>query len=88
MAFGLRSQFTHGHATALVDCCGHVLDLTVFSRAENTIDAALGWAGCFAANDGTTGTELWRAGDLTPPDTFIQSGPANGSTIVSCFGCG
>jgi hypothetical protein len=52
-AFGVRRQFTHGHTAALLDTFGRVLDLTVFSRPDNSIDTALGWAGCFAANDGT-----------------------------------
>ena len=52
-AFGVRRQFTHAHTAALLDSWGRVLDLTVFSRPDNSIDTALGWAGCFAANDGT-----------------------------------
>jgi hypothetical protein len=52
-AFGVRRQFTHAHTAALLDSRGQVLDLTVFSRADNTVETALGWAGCFAANDGT-----------------------------------
>ncbi len=52
-AFGVRRQFTHGHTAALLDSFGQVLDLTVFSRPENSVETALGWAGCFAASDGT-----------------------------------
>jgi hypothetical protein len=52
-AFGVRRRFTHGHTAAMLDSRGQVLDLTVFSRADNSIETALGWAGCFAANDGT-----------------------------------
>jgi hypothetical protein len=53
VAFGVRRRFAHGHAVALVDGRGQVLDLTVFSRPENSVETALGWASCFAANDGT-----------------------------------
>jgi hypothetical protein len=52
-AFGMRRLFTDAHSAALLDAFGRVLDLTVFSRPDNSIDTALGWAGCFAANDGT-----------------------------------
>ena len=38
----------------------------------------------FAANDGTTGSELWKAAkDTTPPDTTIDSGPAEGAKITT-----
>jgi hypothetical protein len=53
MAFGLRRRFAHAHAAALVGGGGQILDLTVFGRAEHAVDTALGWAGCFAANEGT-----------------------------------
>jgi hypothetical protein len=53
IAFGVRRRFTHAHTAAMLDHRGQVLDLTVFSRTENSIHTALGWAGCFAANDGT-----------------------------------
>ena len=53
MAFGLRRRFTHAHTAAMLDGRGQVLDLTVFGRADSSVDTALGWAGCFAANDGT-----------------------------------
>jgi hypothetical protein len=52
-AFGVRRRFTYGHTAALLDSWGKVLDLTVFSRPDNSVETALGWAGCFAANDGT-----------------------------------
>jgi hypothetical protein len=53
VAFGVRRRFTHAHTAALLDSRGQVLDLTVFSRPENSVETALGWAGCFAANEGT-----------------------------------
>ena len=53
MAFGLRRRFTHAHTAAMVNHYGRVVDLTVFSRPDNSVDTALGWAGCFAANDGS-----------------------------------
>jgi len=52
-AFGVRRQFTHAHTAVMVDSFGQVIDLTVFSRPDSSIDTALGWAGCFAANEGT-----------------------------------
>ncbi len=53
LAFGVRRRFTHAHTAALLDSWGQVLDLTVFSRPDSSIDSALGWAGSFAANEGT-----------------------------------
>ena len=52
-AFGVRRRFTRAQVAAMLDSRGQVLDFTVFSRPENSIETALGWAGCFAANDGT-----------------------------------
>ena len=46
-------QFARAHSAAMVDGRGEVVDLTVFSRPDSTVDTALGWAGCFAASDGT-----------------------------------
>lgn len=51
IAFGVRRRFTHAHTAAMLDHRGQVLDLTVFSRPDNSIETALGWAGCFAASD-------------------------------------
>ena len=53
VAFGIRRRFVHGHTAAMLDYRGQVLDLTVFSRADNSIETALGWAGCYAASEGT-----------------------------------
>jgi len=52
-AFGVRRRFNHAHTVALLDSYGQVLDLTVFSLPTSSVDTALGWAGCFAANDGS-----------------------------------
>jgi hypothetical protein len=52
-AFGVRRRFTHAHTAALIDGRGQVVDLTVFSLPASSVDTALGWAGCFAANDGS-----------------------------------
>jgi len=53
MAFGVRRRFAHAHTAALLDGRGQVLDLTVFSLPASSVDTAVGWAGCFAANEGT-----------------------------------
>ena len=47
---GLRDRFVHAHAAVLLDSHGRVLDLTIFTRANNTIDTAIGWADCMVAN--------------------------------------
>ena len=44
--------------------------------------AVLGASVLFGANDGTDGTELWKAVDTIAPQTTIDSGPANGSSIT------
>jgi hypothetical protein len=51
VAFGVRRRYAHGHTAALLDGRGQVLDLTVFSCPDSSVDTALGWAGCFAATD-------------------------------------
>lgn len=51
MAFGVRRRFVHAHTAAMLDAFGRVVDLTVFSRSDSSVDTALGWAGCFAANE-------------------------------------
>jgi hypothetical protein len=53
VAFGVRRRFTHGHTAVLLDGFGQVLDLTVFSLPASSVDTAIGWAGCFAAGEGT-----------------------------------
>ena len=50
-AFGLRDRFTHAHAVAVLDRHGRVLDLTLFTGADHSVDTALGWADCFVLND-------------------------------------
>jgi ELWxxDGT repeat protein len=47
-------------------------DLTVF-----------GFDVYFDANDGTHGAELWRAGDFSPPETQIDSGPSGSTTSTT-----
>ena len=43
---------------------------------------AIGTSLYFQANDGSNGYELWRAGDFSPPETQIDSGPS-GATAIS-----
>ncbi len=45
--------------------------------------AVLGPAVLFGADDGVNGVELWKAVDTIAPDTTIDSGPAEASTILS-----
>ena len=49
-ATGIRDRFEHGHGAAMLDEHGVVLDLTLFTADEHTVDTALGWAYCFVLN--------------------------------------
>ncbi|MGQ0802620.1 MAG: hypothetical protein ACT4PI_01970 [Actinomycetota bacterium] len=49
-AMGIKDRFGHGHGAALLDDDGVVLDLTLFTADEHTVDTALGWAYCFVLN--------------------------------------
>ena len=50
-AFGLRDRFTHAHGAAVLDRHGRVLDLTLFTGADHSVDTALDWADCLVLND-------------------------------------
>jgi hypothetical protein len=49
-AMGIQDRFGHGHGAAMLDDDGVVLDLTLFTADEHTVDTALGWAYCFVLN--------------------------------------
>jgi ELWxxDGT repeat protein len=45
--------------------------------------ALLGSTLLFGADDGTTGVELWKGVDTIAPNSTIDSGPAEGSTVAA-----
>jgi hypothetical protein len=48
---GIRDRFGAGHGVAVLDLTGRVIDLTVFTGEDHTIDTALDWASCVTLND-------------------------------------
>jgi hypothetical protein len=45
-AFGLRERFRRAHGVALLDADGTVVDFTVFTARQHSIECALRWADC------------------------------------------
>jgi len=50
-ALAIQQRFRRGHAAAVLDQTGTLLDLTVFTAADHSMDDALDWAGCMVLND-------------------------------------
>jgi hypothetical protein len=50
-ALAIQQRFRRGHAAAVLDEAGSVLDLTVFTARDHTMHDALDWAGCMVQSD-------------------------------------
>ena len=51
-AMAIQRRFTRGHAAAILDDAGTLLDLTVFTAPDHSMHDALDWAGCILLDDG------------------------------------
>jgi hypothetical protein len=47
----IQQQFRQGHAAAILDQAGALLDLTVFAAPHHSMDDALDWADCLVRGD-------------------------------------
>ncbi|HEX6310404.1 MAG TPA: hypothetical protein VF152_02120 [Acidimicrobiia bacterium] len=74
-ALAIRQRFRRGHAAAILDDAGTILDLTVFTARDHSMHDALHWASCIASTDDratrmvllsavTTSVRAPREGDL------------------------
>jgi hypothetical protein len=50
-ALAIQQRFERGHAAAILDDAGTLLDLTVFTARNHTMHDALDWAGCIVRGD-------------------------------------
>ena len=50
-ALAIQQRFGRGHAAAVLDARGTLLDLTVFTAPDHTMHDALDWAACTVLND-------------------------------------
>jgi hypothetical protein len=50
-ALAIQQRFRRGHAVAVLDHTGTLLDLTVFTARDHSMHDALDWAGCMVLND-------------------------------------
>jgi len=50
-AMAIQQRFTRGHAAAILDDAGTLLDLTVFTAPDHSMHDALDWAGCILLDD-------------------------------------
>lgn len=51
-ALAIQHRFRRGHAAAILDDAGVLLDLTVFTARDHTIHDALDWATCMVRSEG------------------------------------
>jgi hypothetical protein len=50
-AMAIRQRFRRGHAAAVLDDAGTLLDLTVFTAHDHSMHDALDWASCMVLDD-------------------------------------
>jgi hypothetical protein len=50
-ALAIQQRFRRGHAAAVLDDAGTLLDLTVFTARDHSMHDALDWAACVVLND-------------------------------------
>ena len=50
-AMAIQQRFTRGHAAAVLDDAGTLLDLTVFTARDHSMHDALDWASCMVLDD-------------------------------------
>ena len=50
-AMAIQQRFGRGHAAAVLDDAGTLLDLTVFTAREHSMHDALDWASCMVLDD-------------------------------------
>jgi len=50
-AMAIQQRFRRGHAAAVLDDAGTLLDLTVFTARDHSMHDALDWASCMVLND-------------------------------------
>jgi hypothetical protein len=50
-ALAIHHRFRRGHAAAVLDATGTVLDLTVFTACDHSMGDALDWAACVVRSD-------------------------------------